>query len=121
VNGKKAKALRRIARGLKLPEENSYEPMGELRHKEAHRDHGRSYTAGLVRRPFALKACERRAYKEAKGLYKTPGVGLELEPVPIDPQMVKQLDEMEALHEQQSFKQQLRASLEKQPTGPVLK
>jgi hypothetical protein len=70
VNGKKAKALRRIARSLGLPPENKYEPVGPIRRREAIKDHGRTYTAGIIPRPFALGACERRAYKEAKALYK---------------------------------------------------
>jgi hypothetical protein len=71
VNGRTAKKLRRLARELKLNPQTEYAPVGEIRHAEARRDHkGRSYSAGIVRRPFAMTACERRAYQEAKELYR---------------------------------------------------
>jgi hypothetical protein len=110
VNSKKAKALRRIARGLKLPTENKYEPVGPLRRREAIKDHGRSYTAGIVRRPFALGPCERRAYKEAKALYKTPNSTLDLS-------NVERIDMPQ--EEARPFKDQVYDSINVQPSEPV--
>jgi hypothetical protein len=108
VNGKKAKALRRIARELKLPDEKTYQPVGPIRHREAIQDHGRSYTAGIVRRPFALGACERRAYLEAKALYRGAGIDIgQIEPIPQAPQ--------------RQFKDQVVDSIKQQPTEPSLK
>lgn len=75
MNGKTAKRLRRIARELELPAENSYAPFGELRRLPERtyvdRRDGKTKTipGGVLRRPFALKACERKAYQEAKNLY----------------------------------------------------
>lgn len=108
MNSKKAKALRRIARELALPEENSYEPVGPIRRREAIVDHGRSYTAGIVRRPFALKACERRAYLEAKALYK--GGHAEV----IQPQVAP-------TEPVRPFKDAVIDSVKRQAPGPVLK
>lgn len=34
---------------------------------------------GVLRRPFALKACERKAYREAKNLYKNSCLSVEQE------------------------------------------
>lgn len=106
MNGKKAKALRRLARTLNLPEENSYAPVGELKRRPAIVDHGRTYTAGLVRRPFALRACERRAYQEAKALYKGAAIETDtpIEPIP---------------QEQPEFKEQVHESINQQPASPV--
>jgi len=70
MNGKTAKKLRRIARELALTPADSYQPVGPEIYVEAKVDHGRSYTAGIKRRPLALGACERRAYLEAKAIYK---------------------------------------------------
>ncbi len=64
------KRLRKIARELNLDPKNSYAPVGPEVHVEARNDHGRQYSAGIKRRPLALKACERRAYLEAKAIYK---------------------------------------------------
>jgi hypothetical protein len=59
-----------------------------------------------VRRPFALTACERRAYQEAKALFKGAPVekgteGLKIAPV-------------------RAFKHRIIDSLRKQPQGPQL-
>ncbi len=103
MNGKVAKRLRRIARELKLDPENKYAPVGEIRHAEARRDHkGRAYTAGIVRRPFALQACERRAYLEAKAIYKGENTAV-----------------AEVVTPGVSFESRMRASIDKQPEGPV--
>lgn len=69
MNGKQAKRLRKIARELKLDPETKYAPVGEIRHREAYKDHRREYSGGIMRRPFAMTACERRAYIEAKAIY----------------------------------------------------
>jgi len=106
VNQKKAKALRRIARGLKLPTENKYEPVGEIRHREAIKAHGRSYSAGIVRRPFALGPCERRAYQEAKALYRGG-------------ERVEGPAEQIAHEEARPFKDQVYDSINVQPSEPV--
>ncbi len=63
MRGKTAKRLRRIALQLKLNPVSSYEPTGP----------STMWKGGeLVKRrqPLALKACWRRAYLEAKALYK---------------------------------------------------
>ena len=61
MNGRIAKKLRKIALGLKLPPVTSYELSGT---PSFCRD------GTQKRRPLALKACWRRAYLEAKALYK---------------------------------------------------
>ena len=76
MNGKQAKKLRKIARTLKLPVSRLYEPMGALRrlparfYKDRETGEERVIPGGVLRRPFALKACERRSYQEAKAIYK---------------------------------------------------
>jgi hypothetical protein len=109
LNAKKAKALRRIARALKLPESKEYAPVGPIRERPAIKDHGRSYSAGIVRRPFALKACERRAYLEAKLLYKTHGLEF-LEGAASAPDLREPAP---------AFKDRVYQSIEKQPEAPV--
>lgn len=71
-------------------------------------DHGRSYSAGIVRRPFALKACERRAYLEAKALYR--GGHAEV----IAPQVAP-------AEPVRPFKDAVIDSVKRQAPGPVLK
>jgi hypothetical protein len=76
VNGKVAKRLRRLARELKLDPETKYAPFGELQHlpERVYVDRAsgetRTLPAGVLRRPFAMIACERRAYQEAKAIYR---------------------------------------------------
>lgn len=126
MNGKKSRALRRLARTLKLAPENKYEAVGALRHRkdlfvaDPNSPGGtRTLRGGLIRRPFALGACERRAYQEAKKLYTgkaegelAPG-GLEggLEPVDLAPERETAAP----------FKDRMIHSMHKQPQGPVLK
>lgn len=87
MNAKKAKALRKIARTLGLNPANSYAPMGALRrlperqYVDRRTGETKILPGGVLRRPFALKACERKAYKEAKALYK--GAPAEAGPVTI--------------------------------------
>lgn len=76
MNGRTAKRLRRLVRELKLDPETKYAPVGVLRRlpERTYVDRASGDTkvlpAGVLRRPFALAACERRAYQEAKALYK---------------------------------------------------
>lgn len=117
MNGKVAKKLRRIARELHLDPENKYAPVGEIVHRPAIKDHGRSYTAGIVPRPFALQVCERRAYLEAKAIYKNScqpiaeeqrrphDTGTKVMILPPDPVA--------------PFKARLHSSIAEQPEGPV--
>jgi hypothetical protein len=76
MRGKVAKKLRRIARELKLDPKTDYAPVGELQHlperKYVDKFTGEQKTlpGGVLRRPFAMKACERRAYQEAKAIYR---------------------------------------------------
>jgi hypothetical protein len=71
VRGKTAKRLRKIARELKLNPATSYVPGGRLRRHGDYRDaEGVLQRGAPIRRPAALVECFRRAYKEAKKLYK---------------------------------------------------
>lgn len=106
MNGKMAKRLRKIARGLKLPEANSYASVGPEVYVEARNDNKRSYTAGIKRRPLALNACERRAYKEAKCLYKG-----------IDTASAESTYSV-TLQQQRSFADRMVDSIKQQPEGP---
>ena len=102
MNGRTAKKLRKIARGLKLPPVSAYQPTGP----------DTEWSGGqLVRRrqPLALKACFRRAYLEAKALYK----GAVAEGGPVD------------LTEEQRgvrpFRHLMVDSIKRQDQGPVNK
>jgi hypothetical protein len=76
LNGKVAKRLRKIAKALKLDPATSYAPVGELRRLPERRyvdkfsGEEKVLPGGVLRRPFAMKACERRAIQEAKSIYK---------------------------------------------------
>jgi hypothetical protein len=76
MNGKMAKKLRRIARELKLDPETKYAPVGELvrlperKYVDKFTGEQKTLPGGVLRRPFAMKACERRAYQEAKAIYR---------------------------------------------------
>jgi hypothetical protein len=62
MNGRTAKALRKIARALELAPKSSYVPGGKLR---------RTAAGAPIRRPaMIVDECFRRAYLEAKRLYK---------------------------------------------------
>lgn len=75
MNGKTARRLRKIARELKLDPETQYAPHGPLRRlpERSYVDRStgieRTIPGGVLRRPFAMIECERRAYKEAKSIY----------------------------------------------------
>lgn len=76
MNQKKAKALRRIARGLHLSPTTEYAPVGKLRRRpprEIRDAQGRVIDVvegPPIPRPLAMRECERRAYQEAKKLYR---------------------------------------------------
>jgi len=76
MNGRIAKRLRKVARELKLDPKTDYAPVGELQHLPERRyvdkftGEQKVLPGGVLRRPFAMKACERRAYQEAKAIYK---------------------------------------------------
>jgi hypothetical protein len=112
VNGKQSKRLRKIARTLGLNPANSYAPMGALRRlpERTYVDRRSSETkvlpGGVLRRPFALKACERKAYQEAKALYK--GADFEAGPA------ILPLTE-----DSRSFADRAVDSMKQQPEGPV--
>jgi hypothetical protein len=112
VNGKQSKRLRKIARTLGLNPANSYAPMGALRRlpERTYVDRRSGETkvlpGGVLRRPFALKACERKAYQEAKALYK--GADFEAGPVALHP-----------TEESRSFADRAVDSMKQQPEGPV--
>jgi hypothetical protein len=112
INGKKAKQLRRAARALNLPENTSYAPHGAL-HKKLQLvktlEGEIKEMLHPVRRPFAMKACERKAMKEAKRLYKGQVIAGEAyeEPAALVP-------------EGRAFKDLVVDSMTKQPSAPSL-
>lgn len=62
---------------MQLNPESTYAPIGEMRRRNGERiytdDKGIEHVLPggmLIRRPFGLGLCERRAYQEAKALYK---------------------------------------------------
>lgn len=112
MNGRKAKALRKLARELKLPPKTQYAPVGPLRHRESReivdaQGQVRVLQGGLVRRPFALQACARRAYQEAKAIYKGESQGI-----------TGQAGELQELV---PFKTRMVNSIKAQPDGPVVR
>jgi hypothetical protein len=71
MRGTTAKHLRRIARGLNLSPQTAYAPGGKLRRRPSYRDADGALQQGApIRRPWAMVECFRRAYKEAKKIYK---------------------------------------------------
>lgn len=119
MRGKQAKRLRKIARTLELNPASSYAPMGPLRRlpERVYVDRQSGETkvlpGGVLRRPFALKACERKAYIEAKNLYKNPPPREVLEAP--EPQGVPLTEP------QREFKDRMVDSIKQQPEGPVEK
>lgn len=75
MNGRVSRQLRKIARVLELAPATDYRPAGKLRRyaprlqKDAE-GHMRMLPGPPVPRPLAMTECFRRAYKEAKKLYK---------------------------------------------------
>lgn len=116
INGRKSKALRRIARTLKLDPDTKYAPVGAIRYRgdTARTDPvtklPQTYKGGAVPRPIALAACVRRAYQEGKALYK--GAALENDKTDFEQLRLATLD---------PFWARLRTSIDKQPEGPVEK
>lgn len=113
MNGRTAKKLRRLARQLKLDPENKYAPVGQLVHlpERTYVDRAsgekRTLPGGVLRRPFALQVCERRAYHEAKAIYKGGVVEKEV------------AESLYTVQYSPSFKDQLIGSVKAQPEGPV--
>lgn len=71
MRGATAKRLRKIARELGLPAEAKYLPGGKLRRRSDYRDENGEIQQGApFPRPFVLNECFRRAYREAKKIYK---------------------------------------------------
>ena len=75
MNGRTARKLRQIAKGLDLAPETGYAPAGKMR-RYPHRlqkdaeGHMRLVPGPPIPRPIAMTECFRRVYKEAKKLYK---------------------------------------------------
>jgi hypothetical protein len=112
MNGKAAKRLRRAARALNLPENTSYAPHGALQEKLQTVRTPEGVIKQMmhpVRRPFAMKACERKAMKEAKRLYKGQVIAGEAyeEPMQLAPQ-------------ERQFKDLVVDSMNRQPSAPSL-
>jgi hypothetical protein len=75
MNGRVAKKLRRIARQLNLNPVASYVPGGRLRRRPDRWDSNEKGERVLIQgapiqRPGVLVECFRRAYREAKKIYK---------------------------------------------------
>lgn len=99
MRGKTAKRLRKIARQLELNPATTYAPGGPLRRGP---DKGYTDDEGVfhrvpgapIRRPGVLQECFRRAYQEAKQIYKgAPPTALEPEgdnkPAPFNVRMIE--------------------------------
>lgn len=76
MNGKTARRLRKIAAGIELPPSTSYTPGGPLRRRASRTEIDpltgvREVVPGApIPRPMVLEECWRRAYREAKKIYK---------------------------------------------------
>lgn len=72
MRGVTAKRLRKIAKSIGLPESGKYVPGGPLRRSPGfrHPETGEWMEGAPIRRPAVLTECFRRAYKEAKRIYK---------------------------------------------------
>jgi hypothetical protein len=66
MNAKLAKKLRKIARGLGLDPKTTYGPVGQQRYVEVGEDKKRFDLPSAM----SMRPCVRRAYKEAKKIYK---------------------------------------------------
>jgi hypothetical protein len=69
MNGKLAKKLRRIARGLELDTATKYVPSKPVNPGYFSAPNGRRCEQLGSLPPFVMVKCERRAYKEAKKVY----------------------------------------------------
>jgi hypothetical protein len=71
MNGRVAKRLRKIAKELRLNPQTAYAPGGKLRRRPSYRDaEGLLQQGAPIPRPGTLVECFRRAYREAKKIYK---------------------------------------------------
>jgi hypothetical protein len=71
MRGTTARKLRKIARSLELPAKTGYAPGGKLRRRPGYRDESGIWQDGPpIPRPTVLTECFRRAYREAKKIYK---------------------------------------------------
>jgi hypothetical protein len=71
VNGRVSRKLRQIAKELKLEPKTEYAPGGRLRRRANYvDDKGVLQPGAPIPRPFVLRECFRRAYQEAKKIYK---------------------------------------------------
>lgn len=97
MRGKTAKRLRKIARGLGLDPKTSYAPGGELRRRPPvlRPDTGELQAGPPIPRPMTMRECLRRAYKEAKKIYKgLPATALSPEKEKAKPFHAKVVDSM---------------------------
>jgi len=83
--------------------------VGPEQYVEAKQAHGRSYTAGIKRRPWALGPCFRRAYQEAKLIYAG-----KVEPIEGDATL-------DPLEYERQFKDRMVDSIKKQGSDAVEK
>lgn len=67
MNGRVSRRLRKIAADLRLTPQTSYAPGGKLRRRPSE---GWLQQGAPVPRPAVLTECFRRAYREAKKIYK---------------------------------------------------
>lgn len=109
IRGKTAKRLRQIARALNLNPTTGYAPGGPLRRRPAGKVYGEDgelvVTPGRpIPRPGVLIECLRRAYKEAKKIYKG-----------LPPSVLAPESEQRA---QPAFKTQVAASVRKYYNAP---
>jgi hypothetical protein len=72
MRGQTARLLRKIAKGGDLPLETGYAPGGSLRRRPAHKSplDGAYHPGPPIPRPTVMTLCFRRAYKEAKKIFK---------------------------------------------------
>src|ERR1700683_2742337 len=71
MRGQTARLLRKIAQGAALPLETGYAPGGSLRRHAGRRLIDGTYHPGPpIPRPTVMTLCFRRAYKEAKKIFK---------------------------------------------------
>ena len=71
MRGATARKLRRLARSLGLDAETRYTPGGPLVRRPGYRDEDGTWQEGAPKpRPAILVACARRAYREAKKIFK---------------------------------------------------
>lgn len=93
MRGTTARRLRQIARGLGLDAKTEYAPGGKLRRRPDRIIHGKVIAGAPIPRPFVMVECFRRAYKEAKKIFKgLPATAL----VPEHEKLVAETDDYRA-------------------------